>query len=63
MCKVVEEYSDERAAQAAQQKAVEDAIMLINDYKETPEVAARKMNAPLNLVLEELQKEIKAKDE
>ncbi len=49
--------------EGAQQKAVEDAIMLINDYKETPEVAARKMNAPLNLVLRELEKRSKAKNE
>ena len=41
--------------QGAQQKAVEDAIMLINDYKEVPEIAAQKMNAPLELVLEGLK--------
>ena len=33
--------------------------MLINDYDEVPEIAARKMNAPLELVLEGLkQKEM-----
>lgn len=32
-------------------KAVEAAIMLINDYHETPEIAAQKMGAPLELVL------------
>ena len=39
-------------AEGAQQKAVEDALMLIREYKETPEVAAKKMNAPLDKVLE-----------
>ena len=35
-----------------QQKAIEAAILLIKEYKETPEVAAQKMNAPLEKVLE-----------
>ena len=39
-----------------QQKAIEDAVMLINEYHEKPEVAAQKMNAPLELVLEALNK-------
>ena len=34
------------------EKAVEDALMLIKEYHETPEVAAKKMNAPLKIVLE-----------
>ncbi len=38
-----------------QQKAIEDAVMLINDYKEKPEIAAKKMNAPLDKVLEALK--------
>ena len=38
-----------------QQKAIEDAIMLVHDYNATPEVAAQKMNAPLELVLEGLK--------
>ena len=42
--------------QGTQQKAVEDALMLINEYKEKPEVAAQKMNAPLELVLEGMKK-------
>ena len=37
------------------EKAVEDAIMLVNEYEEKPEVAAQKMNAPLELVLEALK--------
>ena len=38
-----------------QQKAIEDAVMLVHDYNATPEVAAQKMNAPLELVLEGLK--------
>ena len=64
MCKIVEEYGDERAAEALQKgilqgeqkKAVKDAIMLIKEYDELPEIAAQKMNAPLELVLEGLNK-------
>ena len=41
--------------EALQQKAIEDAIMLVHDYNATPEVAAQKMNAPLELVLEGLK--------
>ena len=50
----------EALQEGAQQKAVEDAVMLINEYKETPEVAAKKVNVPLELVLKalELQKNI-----
>ena len=40
--------------EASLEKAVEDAVMLIKDYSETPEIAAKKMNAPLELVLEAL---------
>lgn len=39
-----------------QEKAVEDAVMLIHEYEESPEVAAKKMNAPLELVLKALKK-------
>ena len=38
-----------------QEKAVENAVTLIRDYNETPEVAAEKMGAPLDLVLEALK--------
>ena len=38
--------------QGEQQKAIEDAVLLIKEYKETPEVAAQKMNASLEKVLE-----------
>ena len=62
MCKVVEEYGDERAAEAlkqgiqqgAQQKAVENALVLIKDFNLKPEEAAPKMGAPLEKVLEAL---------
>lgn len=58
--KIVEEYGDERAAEALkqgiqqgeQQKAIEDAVLLIKEYNEKPEIAAQKMNAPLEKVLE-----------
>ena len=41
----------------AQQKAVEDAIIAVREFKATPEYAAQKMNAPLELVLEGLKKQ------
>ena len=63
---IVEEYGDARAAEALkigiqqgeQKKAVEGALMLVNEYNEKPEVAAQKMNAPLDLVLKELNKKV-----
>lgn len=42
-----------------QEKAVEDALMLIDEYKEKPEIAAKKTNAPLELVLEALKQKNK----
>ena len=42
-------------SQGVQQKAVEAALMLVNEYREKPEVAAQKMNAPFELVLEALK--------
>lgn len=64
MCKIVEEYGDERAAEALQKgielgekkKAVEDAVKIINKYNATPEDAAKDVDAPLELVLEALKK-------
>ena len=41
--------------EAKEEKAVEAALTLIRDYNETPEVAAEKMGAPLDLVLEALK--------
>ena len=56
---IVEEYGDERAAEALQkgiqQKAVEAAIIAVREFKATPEVAAQKMGAPLELVREGLK--------
>ena len=46
-------YSD-----GERQKAVEDAIMLIQKYNIPPETAAKDMNAPLNLVLKKLKARI-----
>ena len=42
--------------EASEEKAVEAALLLINEYKEKPEIAAQKMNAPLDLVLDALKK-------
>lgn len=39
-----------------QEKAVEAAVMLIKDFNVTPEVAAKKMKAPIELVLTALNK-------
>ena len=44
--------AEEAREEGQQQKAIEAAIMLIKEYKETPEIAAKKMNAPLDKVLE-----------
>ena len=40
-----------------EEKAIEAAVLLIKEYNELPEVAAQKMNAPLEKVLE-LQKDV-----
>ena len=40
--------------EGAQQKAVEDAIVLVKEFNATPETAAEKMNAPLDKLLEAL---------
>lgn len=58
MCKVVEEYGDDRAAEAlkqgiqqgAQKKAIENALTMINDFNISPELASEKMGAPLEKV-------------
>ena len=42
------------------QKAIEAALVLINDFKTSPEVAAEKMHAPLEKVLE-LQQQLSSK--
>ena len=43
-------------SKGTQQKAIEDAVTLVQKYNATPEAAAKDMNAPLELVLEGLKK-------
>ncbi len=45
----------EGISQGAQQNAVEDAIVAVREFNATPEFAAQKMNAPLELVIEALK--------
>ena len=45
---------EEGILEGAQQKAIEGAIILIKDFNAEPELAAQKMNAPLEKVLEAL---------
>lgn len=45
----------EGLAEGAQEKAVNDAVLLVKKYKATPESAASDMEAPLELVLERLK--------
>ena len=46
---------EEGRKEGAQEKAVEAALTLVHDYNATPEVAAEKMGAPLDKVLEALK--------
>lgn len=50
-----EQYDRILRREGKQEKAVEDALFIINKYKATPESAAKDMNAPLELVLEALK--------
>jgi predicted transposase/invertase (TIGR01784 family) len=60
--RIVEEYGDIRASEALkqgiqqgiQEKAIEDAVLLVKDFNASPQIAAQKMNAPLDKVLETL---------
>lgn len=52
---IVEEYGDERAADAKEEKSIEDALVLIKDFSVSPELAAEKMGAPLDKVLEAMK--------
>ena len=56
MCKVVEEYGDERAAEGAMQKAIENAINFLKEG-DSPEKISRCIDLPLEKVLE-IQKEL-----
>ena len=49
-----EGFEDGRLA-GKEEKAVEAAVMLITDYNVDPKIAAEKMNAPLDSVLEALK--------
>lgn len=49
-----DEGLQEGLAEGAQQKAVEAALVLVKEFNATPETAAKKMNAPLDKVLEAL---------
>ena len=51
MCDVIQRWVDK----GSQQKAVEDAVVAVKEFHATPEFAAEKMNAPLELVLEALK--------
>ena len=51
-----QEGLEEGLAQGATQKAVEDAVTLIQKYNASPEDAARVMDAPLEAVLDKLNK-------
>jgi len=42
-------------AEGKQQKAVEDAVLVIKKYKVSPETAAKDMNVPLELILDALK--------
>lgn len=54
-------FGDERAPEALkqgiQQKAIEDAVTIIKEFKISPELASNKMGAPLEKVLEALSSE------
>ena len=50
--------AQEAAEEAAEKKAVEAAIFMVRKYKADPETAAKDMNAPLELVLEGLKKQV-----
>ena len=49
------DITEEAKKQGIIEKSVEDAIILIKDFDATPELAAQKMNAPLEKVLEALK--------
>lgn len=44
-------------AEGEQQKAVEDAVMLVREFNVEPKLAAEKINAPIDKVLEALRQE------
>ena len=50
----IDEEKDISFEQGKEAKAIEDAILLVKEFNVTPELAAKKMNAPLEKVLEHL---------
>ncbi|MCR5613348.1 MAG: hypothetical protein K6G21_06675 [Treponema sp.] len=50
-----EDGREEGVRQGTLEKAIEDAVMLVNKYNADPKVAAKDMNAPLESVLEALK--------
>lgn len=50
-----EEYKRICYEDGVYEKAIKDAVILVKDFKATPELAAQKMNAPLEKVLEALE--------
>ena len=56
-----EEAYEKGTQNGAQQKAVEAAIIAVKEFHATPEIAAQKMNAPLELVLEGLKQNVSVK--
>ncbi len=51
-----EDGYEDGIADGEQKKAIEDAVILINDFNISPEVAAEKLGAPLDKVLDALKK-------
>ena len=49
------EGREQGIAEGSQQKAVENAVMLVKKYNATPETAAQDAGAPLELVLDALK--------
>ncbi len=50
-----EDGYEDGIADGAQKKAIEAAVILINDFNIAPEVAAEKLGAPLDKVMDALK--------
>ena len=51
----IQNWRQDGIIEGAQQKALEDALMLVKKYNATPETAAQDAGAPLDKVLEALK--------
>ena len=51
----VEEFKREMREEGREEQAIEDAVIAVRDFNVSPQVAAEKMNAPLELVLQKLE--------